>query len=112
MYCSIHRSKQQVFMGNKRFSNQVDLTLNFNDQSVTFYVKKFAHPYFAGSRVKLTEDNMFATTQYTAATGQDVIISLRKTKLNENSELCSGGKSLLVQDLGIYKTINESIIKV
>ena len=54
---------------------------------------------------------MFATTQYTAATGQAVVMSLRQTKLNENSELSSEGKSLLLQDLGIYKTINVSIIK-
>ena len=32
-------------MGGKQFSNQVHLTLNFNGQSMTFYVKKFAHPY-------------------------------------------------------------------
>ena len=37
---------------------------------------------------------MFYTTQYTAATCQAVVISLRQTKLNENSELSSEGKSL------------------
>ena len=65
MYCSIHRNKQQAFMRGKQFSNQVPLTLNFNGQSMTFYVKKFSHSYFAGSRIKLKENNVFATTRYT-----------------------------------------------
>ena len=54
---------------------------------------------------------MFATTQYTGSICQSVVISLRQTKLNENYELRSEGKSLLLQDLGIFKTINESVIK-
>ena len=88
IYCSIHRNKQQVFMGSKQFSNQV-----------TFYVEKFAHPCLTGSRITLKENNVFATTQYTAATGQAVVISLRQTNLNENSELSSKRESLLAQDL-------------
>ena len=111
MYCSIHRNEQQVFMGGKRFSNQVPLTLNFTGQSMTFYAKQFSHLYFAGSRIKLKENNVFATTQYTGATSQAVVISLRQTKLNENYELSSEGNSLLLQDLGIFKTINELVIK-
>ena len=54
---------------------------------------------------------MFATTQYTGATSEAVVISLRQTKLNENYELRSRGKSFLLQDLGIFKTMNESVIK-
>ena len=62
MYCSIHRNEQQVFMGGQQFSNEVPLTLNFNSQSMAFYVKQFPHPYFSGSRIKLKENNVFATT--------------------------------------------------
>ena len=50
-------------MGGKQFSNQLHLILNFNGQSMTFYVEKFAHSCFAGSRIKLKENNVFATTQ-------------------------------------------------
>ena len=46
MYCSIHRNKQRVFMGGQQFSNEVPLRLNFNSQSMAFYVKQFSHPYF------------------------------------------------------------------
>ena len=87
------------------------LILNFNGQSMTFYVEKFAHSCVAESTIKLKENNVFATAQYTAVTGQAVVISLRQTQLNENSELSSEGKSLLVQEIGIYKAISESIIK-
>ena len=66
IYCSIHRNKQQVFTGGKQISNQLHLILNFNGQLMTFYVEKFTHPYFAGSGIKLKENNVFATTQYTA----------------------------------------------
>ena len=83
----IHRSKQQVLMGGKEFSNQVPLN----------------------KRIKLKENNLFATTQYTGATtSQAVVFSLRQTKLNKNYKLSSEGKSLLLQDLVIFKTINES----
>ena len=110
MYCSIHRNKQRVFMGGQQFSNEVPFTLNFNSQSMAFYVKQFFHPYFSGSRIKLKE-NAFATTQYIGSSCHAVVISLRQTKVNENYELRSEGKSLLLQDLGIFKTINESVIK-
>ena len=96
-------------MGGKQFSNKVPL--NFNSRSMAFYVKQFSHPHFAGSRIKLKESNVFATTQYIDGTCQAVVISLRQTKLNENYKLRSEGKSLFLQDLGIFKTINESIIK-
>ena len=46
MYCSIHRNKQQVFMGGQQFSNEFALTVNINSQSMAFYVKQFSHPYF------------------------------------------------------------------
>ena len=111
MYCSIHRNKHQVFMGGQQFSNEVPLTLNFNSQSMAFYIKQFSHPYFSGSRIELKENNVFATTQYTGGTCHAVVINLRQTKVNENYELRSEGKSLLLQDLGIFKTIYESVIK-
>ena len=68
MYCSIHRNKYQVFMGDQQFSNEVPLTLNFNSQSMALYIKEFSHPYFSGSRTELKENNVFATTQYTGGT--------------------------------------------
>ena len=77
---------------------------------MAFYVKQFSQSYFSGSRIKLKENNVFATTQYTGATCHAVVISLRQTKVIENYELRSEGKSLLLQDLGIFKT-NESVIK-
>ena len=111
MYCSIHRNKQQVFMGGQQFSNEFALTVNINSQSMAFYVKQFSHPYFSGSRIKLKANNALATTQYTYSTCHAVVIRLSQTKVNENYELRSEGKSLLLQDLGIFKTINESVIK-
>ena len=111
MYCSIHRNKQQVFMGGQQFSNEVPLTVNINSQSMGFYVKQFSHPYFSGSRIKLKENNVLATTHYTYSSCHAVVISLSQTKVNETYELRSEGKSLLLQDLGIFKTINESVIK-
>ena len=78
---------------------------------MAFYVKQFSQPYFSGSRIKLKENNVFLATQYTGATCHAVVISLRQTKVNENYELRSEGKSLLQQNLGIFKTINESVIK-
>ena len=98
-------------MGGQQFSNEVPLTVNFNSQSMAFYVKQFSHPYFLGSRMKLKENNVLATIQYTGATCHAVVISLKQTKVNENYELRSEGKSLLLEDLGIFKTINESVIK-
>ena len=59
-------------MGGKQFSDQVPLTPNFSGQSMTFYVKKFSYLYFARSRIKLKENNVFATRQYTGATSQAV----------------------------------------
>ena len=59
----------------------------------------------------MKENNAFTTTQYTSSICHAVVISLRQTKVNENYELRSEGKSLLLQDLGIFKTINESVIK-
>ena len=63
-------------MEGKQFSNQVPLILNFSGQPMTFYVKKL-------------RTHIFATTQYTGATSQAVVISLRQTNLNENYELSS-----------------------
>ena len=111
MYCSIHRNKQQVFTGGQQFSHKVPLTLNVNSRSMAFYVEQFSHRYFSGSRIKLKENNVFATTQYTDATSDAVVVSLRQSKVDENYELRSGGKSFLLQDLGILETINESVIK-
>ena len=54
---------------------------------------------------------MFDTIQYTAGTGMAVVVILKQTKLNKDSQVSSEGKSLPLQDLGIYKTINESVIK-
>ena len=111
MYCSIHTNKQQVFMGGQQFSNKVPLTVNINSQSMGFYVKQFSRPYFSGSRIKLKENNVLATTHCTYSSCHAVVISLSETKVDESYELRSEGKSLLLQDLGIFKTINESVIK-
>ena len=111
IYCSIHRNKQQVFMGGQQVSNEVPLTVNINSQSMGFYVKQFSHPYFSRSRIKLKENNVLVTTHYTYSSCHAVVISLSQTKVNESYELRSEGKSLLLQDLGIFKTINESVIK-
>ena len=101
--------KQQVFTEGKQFSNQVHLTLNCNGQPFTFYVTKFALSYLAAI-VKLIKKNVFHTVQYTVGTGRAVVVSLRQTKLNKDSQVSSEGKSLSLQDLGIYKTISESVL--
>ena len=104
-------NKQQLFAEDKQASNQVHLTLNCNCQPFSFYVTKFARSYIAAIIIKLIKNNLFDTTQYTAASGRTIVVSLRYTKLNKNCQVSSEGKSLSLQDLRIYKTINESVIK-
>ena len=103
MYCSLHRSKRKLFQGKMQTFDEWHLTITPNGHAAKYCET------LGSSKANFQKHT---TNQPKAAFGIFSEISSGQSKLKENKgKKYLGDKCCLVEDIGIYKTINESIIK-